>query len=227
MNLNLRKISKERITNFQKSTGHTINTKKLSHMFADKNTLDLTKAKSAMERIVAERITIDPMKQSRGETSQLNKLNNLFGNVSKLQQGSTFIHKGKLYTQETVPEGVRTDLDAILKDKDITVGFTLKTTRSNSYAGGGSQNNSFDQVLDIIKEAPKKSDKGNLWIAAYLSGSFWSEKRTTYKTFSIDGETTCSDILKRYTKNRKCVIFGDEDLPKKKTIIKSFIKDLN
>ena len=227
MNLNIRKISKERITNFQKSTGHTINTKKLSHMFSGSYALDLSKAKNAVERILAERITIDPMRQSRGETSQLIKLNNVFDNVSKLQQGSNFIHKGKIYDQETVPEGVRTDLDALLKTKDITVGFTLKTTRSNSYAGGGSQDNSFFQAMEIINQAPKKSDKGNLWIAAYLSGSFWSEKRTTYKTFSIDGETTCADILKRYTKNKKCVIFGDDDLPKKKTTFKSFIKGLN
>jgi hypothetical protein len=223
--MNLRKISNTRITNFQKTTGLTINMKKLSHMVVNKNTLDLTKAKNFIDRMVAERITIDPMCCSKGEKAQIAKLNSAFGNVSKLQQGALFLHNGKLYDQDAVPKGVRTDLDVIIDEPKYKIVLTLKTTQTNSFGGGGSQSNSFDQVIDLINEAPSKASKSNVWLGVYVSGEWWSEKRAGYRTYA-NNTTTCFDIIKKAAKGKQCVVFSDGDLPKKKTTFTSkFIKN--
>lgn len=194
-------------------------------MFVNKTTLDLSKAKNWMDRIIGERITIDPMCCSKGEKAQIAKLNNAFGNVSKLQQGALFLHNGKLYDQDTVPKGIRTDLDVIIDEPKYKIVLTLKTTQTNSFGGGGSQSNSFDQVMDLINEAPKKSSKSKVWLGAYVSGEWWLEKRKGYRTHATTS-TTCIDIIKKAAKGKKCIVFTDSDLPKKKTtFVSTFIKN--
>lgn len=226
MNINVRRLSKERMANFEKASGKVIDTSKLRHMFSGKDTIDLAKAKNWLELAAAERITIDPMCQSRGENKQLLKLSSVFKNVEKYKPGTLFLHKGKLYTEEKVPSGVRTDIDAVIEDPNYIVVLSLKTTQSNAYKGGGSQNNSFDQLVDLIDNAPLKAAKGKLWLGLYVSGGFWTESREKYKTYKAKYPTTCFNILKQYAKDKKCIVFTDSDLPSKRiTFYQKFIKN--
>src|SRR5579885_767288 len=118
MQVNIRKISKPRIESFQKLSGKKIDLRQLKHMIVSKTSLDLSKAKNWMERSAAERITIDPMRQGRGENEQLSKLNTAFKNVVKYKPGTIFLYNGKVYDHSNVPNGVRTDLDAVIEEQN-------------------------------------------------------------------------------------------------------------
>lgn len=196
-------------------------------MLINSEMIDLDKAKNWMELMAAERLTVNPMRQSWGENNQLLKLGSVFPNVVKYQTGSLFLHNGKVYSKSNVPAGVRTDIDAVIEDPNNIILLTLKTTRSNKYKGGGAQSNSFDQVMDLINEAPSRKDKRNLWLGVYLSGEFWFEIRKQYKTYSIDKPITCFNLLKRLAKEKKCVVFSDDDLPKEKmTFNRRFLRNI-
>ena len=224
---NLRRLSKERIRNFQLASGKTIALKRLQHMLTGAGLLDISKAKNWIEACAAERITVDPMNQSSGENKQLLKLSNVFQGVERHRSNKVFLWGGKRLTAEEITSGVRTDVDAEIQEDKANVLLSLKTTQTNSYRGGGSQNNSFDHLFDIIQQAPHKSRKGDVWLGVYVSGGFWFESREEYRTYQAKYPCTLFEILQAQAKSRKCVVFTDEDLPRQKTTFyKWFIKDL-
>lgn len=222
---NLRRLSKERMRNFQLASGKTIRLKRLQHMMTGAGLLDVSRAKNWLEACAAERITVDPMCQSSGENSQLLKLSNVFAHVERHRSNKVFLHDGKRLEVGEI-DNIRTDIDAEIQEAKATVLLTLKTTQTNSYRGGGSQNNSFDHVFDMIQQAPNKRRKGDVWLGVYVSGGFWFEPRNEYRTYAAIYPTTLFDILETSARHKKCIVFTDEDLPRRKTTFhKWFIEE--
>src|SRR5271157_753910 len=108
---NLRRLSKERIRNFQLASGKTIALKRLQHMLTGAGLLDISKAKNWLEACAAERITVDPMCQSSGENKQLIKLANVFSGVERHRSNKVFLHGGKRVEVGQI-DNIRTDIDA-------------------------------------------------------------------------------------------------------------------
>src|SRR5271157_5775956 len=158
----IRRLSKERIRNFQLASGKTIALKRLQHMLTGAGLLDISKARNWLEACAAQCITVQPMNQSSGENRQLLKLSNVFSGVERHRSNKVFLHAGKRIEAEEVAN-IRTDVDAEIVEEKARVLLTLKTTQTNSYRGGGSQNNSFDHIWDIIQQAPNKNRRGDVW----------------------------------------------------------------
>lgn len=221
---NIRRISKERIKNFQTKSGMKVKLKRLQHMITGPGMLDINRANNWIEALAAERITIEPMHQAIGENKQLTYLHSAFKNVKKHRSNQVFLHQGKRIKIGEV-SNIRTDIDAEIEERKADILLSLKCTQSNAWKGGGSQNHAFDQLIDLIQQAPSKSSNGKVWLGLYVSGGFWSEPRNEYRNYQGKFPITCFDLLKTYAKNKKCIVFTDKDLPTTQTTFYShFIK---
>lgn len=203
----VRKISDERIKSF--GLGLTTVKEHLAHMITGQS-IDLTKSKSDEEKALAERISMEPRRQSVDENNQFVKLNKAFKNVEQLCKGSMFLDQGKFY--DHIPPVVDpADLDGRIKDDVHKAGISCKHNIGN----GGAQNYAFRDLVSLINEAPKNDT--NDWLILFVDGSFWTKLRKRFLNYQIKYDlSTTKKLLTQIAEDKKVnvMVLSTNDLPK-------------
>lgn len=190
--------------------------KHLGHMMDENGRIDLSMAKNPMEFAFAERITKDPRKQGRDEINQSIKLNESYNFFEKLRRHSLFLVNGKVY--DNIKEtGINKPVDIDFKIEEC--GWTILGEMKAQYGNGGSQEDRFDKVTQLIGNAPLVSSKNKICLCIFVSGDFWNSKRSSYFNYErhFTGNFNLIDCIRKEAEGKIAVIITDEDLPKKKT----------
>lgn len=207
-----REISKNRIASLETNYNIKINVCDLNHMKCD-NFLDLSKAVSWQETVVAERITKDPRKQSLDENNQLIQLRECFLKLEKCIPNTVFLVKGSfVFDKNLISEPDPADIDASLQDCGYYIGFTLKGGQN---CDGGAQTKQFREIVECINNAPEKTSSAKQIFAIYVSGDFWTKLRSVFLGYEkqIKSPFNLVSLFEKLSENKKCRVFTDANLP--------------
>lgn len=225
----VRPISWNKIDSFETKSGQKVNMEPYKHMLVGDAAMDLDLAKDGNERGWAERFCVSPERTSRGQRNQLLKLDDAFEEVQKLTPGEYALLGGEILHKSKVKDIIITDLDARITDivpiiGEFHTGITLKYNNGE----GGSQNGSFVEMLQLIREAPSITSGSKTALCIYVGGDYWFDSKSTFKNAESRYQfNNRFSLLKELAKahEKRCVIISDDDLPQdRSSFYETFIK---
>ena len=130
-------------------------------------------------------------KRCEDEKYQINILENLFGNITRLSPRAKNILDGKIYTREELKNNSSIlhelgiingsdripDLDCESYDNDWHFPMTLKY----QIGDGGAQSLAVDNVISTMKQATKKNSSDKTCLIVYVGGNHYTKLRGKYR----------------------------------------------